>query len=176
RNALVWVNGEGQVDPAVPELRAYSPYMLALSPDGQRLAVTVDGDDHRTSIWIYFLRERRWQQLIVHGDCRYPVWSPAGDRLAFTSNRDGPFNIYVLPVDREGAAERLTNTPNQQWSESWSPDGRFFAYQEQDSNASGDSPANNTWILPLDGHTKPWMLERGALVPAFSPDGRWLAY
>ena len=55
---------------------------------------------------------------------------------------------------------------------SWSRDGRFLAYQEQGN-------VEETYILPLDGGAKPWRwLPEGVTVasPAFSPDGRWLAY
>jgi Tol biopolymer transport system component len=176
RNELVWVGAEGHVEPVVRELQAYATNQLVLSPDGQRLAVVVDSGDHYSRIWIYHLVERRWQRLNVQGDCNFPVWSPTGDRIAFTSNRDGPSNIYVMPVDVDGTPVRLTNTANRQWSWSWSPDGRFLAYQEQDPHPAPGSPNLGTWIVPLEGGGKPQMLERGAVVPAFSPDGRWLAY
>jgi serine/threonine-protein kinase len=178
RHELVWVNREGQLEPAVPEKQNYISNQLALSPDGQRLAVVIDSDNY-WNLWIYYLQERRWRRLNVQGDSGFPVWSPTGDRIAFHSNRDGPFNLYVMPVDSEGVQKRLTNTNNMQWSWSWSPDGRFLAYQEQNPDAPSGSPGSpviNTWILPVDGSGKPQMLEQGATVPAFSPDGRWLAY
>jgi serine/threonine-protein kinase len=172
RNELVWVSREGQIEPVAHELQAYVTNQLALSPDGQRLAVVVDRD----GLWIYHLQERRWQRLSAQGGPSFPVWSPTGDRIAFQSNRDGPWNLYVIPADSEGTQKRLTNTANMQRPWSWSPDGRFLAYDEQDFNAAPDSPGPNTWIVPVDGSGKPQMLEPGAAVPAFSPDGRWLAY
>lgn len=122
---------------------------------------------------MYHVPERRWQQLTSDADEINPIWSPNGDRLAFSSDRDGPFNLYVLRPDGESRAERLTHAPNWQLPYSWSPDGRFLAYQEQEGNSW------NTWILPLDGDRKLWRWGpqgKNVTVPAFSPDGRWVAY
>ena len=33
---------------------------------------------------------------------RYPKWSPDGRRIAFTSNRDGDHEIYVMNADGSG--------------------------------------------------------------------------
>ncbi|HKD35373.1 MAG TPA: hypothetical protein VKB78_01190, partial [Pirellulales bacterium] len=40
---------------------------------------------------------------------RYPCWSPDGNRVAFTSNRDGPYNLYVMNADGTGAKRLVTN-------------------------------------------------------------------
>ncbi len=173
-NALVWVTREGQVEPVTPERQAYLPDTFALSPDGQRLAVVIAAAPYH-NIWIYDLRDRRWQQLGVQADCDNPVWSPDGDRLAFTSNRDGQFNIYVMAPDDERPPMRVTESRNMQWPFSWSGDGRFLAYQETGQGYAG----YDIYIRPLDGSATPWRwLQEGVrtTVPAFSPDGRWLAY
>jgi Tol biopolymer transport system component len=54
-----------------------------------------------------------------------PAWSPDGKRIAFASNRDGAYEIYVMNADG-GNRRRLTRTPRRKSSDSpdWSPDGR----------------------------------------------------
>ena len=136
--------------------------------------MTIDGPEYQ-NLHVYRIPERRWQQFAAAHDEKAPVWSPAGDRLVFASNRDGAFNLYVMPADGEGR-ERVTWSPNQQLPFSWSHDGRFIAYQEQDRENSW-----SIWILPLDGERKPWRWGPDGTtypypMPAFSPDGRWLAY
>ena len=43
------------------------------------------------------------------GDC-FPAWSPDGSKIAFTSDSDGDYEVYVMNAD--GSAQtRLTNSP-----------------------------------------------------------------
>ena len=63
-----------------------------------------------------------------------PAWSPDGRQLAFTSYRDGDWEIYVMNADGSDV-RRLTD--NSAWDDSpaWSPDGRWIAYA---SDRDGD--------------------------------------
>ena len=67
-----------------------------------------------------------------------PSWSPDSKHIAFTSNRDGNLEIYVMDVDG-GNQQRLTNSGDvhiHNWEPSWSPDGRRIAFT---SNRDGNS-------------------------------------
>src|SRR6266511_4325222 len=55
-----------------------------------------------------------------------PVLSPDGKRIAFQSNRDGPYHIYLMDADG-GNGRRLTNGDVDDRHPSWSPDGKFLA-------------------------------------------------
>ena len=57
----------------------------------------------------------------------WPVWSPDGKRIAFTSNRDGNYEIYLMNADGSGQ-RNLTNHPAADNFASWSPDGRRLAF------------------------------------------------
>jgi TolB protein len=56
-----------------------------------------------------------------------PAWSPDGTRLAFTSNRDGNPEIYVMNKDGSGL-RRMTNSPAIDVSPTWSPTGNQLAW------------------------------------------------
>ena len=51
-----------------------------------------------------------------------PSWSPDGTRIAFTSNRDGNYEIYVMNADGTGQ-RRVTHNPGKDDYATWHPDG-----------------------------------------------------
>jgi TolB protein len=55
-----------------------------------------------------------------------PAWSPDGRRIAFTSNRDGNYEIYVISAD--GARiQRVTHHSERDDYAAWHPDGQHVA-------------------------------------------------
>jgi TolB protein len=100
-----------------------------------------------------------------------PAVSPDGSQLAFASNRDGPWDLYLLDL-ASGAATRLTETPEYDGAPSWSPDGQFLAYETYAGNlevfirpVSGDQPA-----ISLSDHPE------ADFSPDWSPIGRQVAF
>ncbi|MBI3696723.1 MAG: PD40 domain-containing protein [Acidobacteria bacterium] len=57
----------------------------------------------------------------------FPVWSPKGDLIAFTSFRDADFEVYTIHPDGNGL-RRLTRTPGNDGHCSWSPDGQWLLF------------------------------------------------
>ena len=174
RHSLVWLDRDGAVEALAPEQDDYRP-SLQLSPDGRKLAVIRPGQGF-DNLWVYDLRDRRWQQLTREEDVQLPIWSPGGDRLAFASNRPGQSDLYVMDADGDEEPQRASAAPGSfaRFPSAWSPDGRYLAYQEQHPEGGW-----NTWVLPLDGSLEPWVLDtegRNVTLPAFSPDGHWVAY
>jgi dipeptidyl aminopeptidase/acylaminoacyl peptidase len=58
--------------------------------------------------------------------------------------------------------------------QSWSPDGKLIAYERL-----GASGRWEIWMLPMEGDHKPYPYLQGQFQerhPAFSPDGKWIAY
>ncbi len=113
-------------------------------------------------------------RLTFEWDNGFAAWAPHGGRIAFSSNRNGPWNLYMTTVSASGDAERLTTSPYIQVLGSWFPDGRTLIYTEEHPETGDD-----LWLLPLDGDRVPEPFlrtpfnERNAHV---SPDGRFVAY
>ena len=57
----------------------------------------------------------------------WPRWSPDGRKLAFTSERDGNWEIYVMNADGSGQ-RNLTRTTALDVGAAWSPDGRRVVF------------------------------------------------
>jgi Tol biopolymer transport system component len=101
-----------------------------------------------------------------------PAWSPRGDWIAFTSERDGSADLYRVHPDGTGL-ERLTRNPAFDDQAAFSPDEQRLVFVS--TRAAGYA---NLWILDLaTGKARPLTSGRGGdFRPAWSPDGRWIAF
>ncbi|HET9180305.1 MAG TPA: protein kinase [Terriglobia bacterium] len=98
-----------------------------------------------------------------------PAISPDGRSVAFVSNREGHFNIYVGLV-RGGSLVQITHDPNLKWRPSWSPDGATLAFTRLNDWGTWD-----IWEVPALGGI-PRRVILNATDPDWSPDGHSLAY
>ena len=153
------------------------------SPDGRRLAVAIF--DRRADVWVYEWERDIMSRLTFEGARNErPVWTPDGQRIVFRSERDssaGGSDLYWTRADGTGEVERLTESPVGEVPFSWHPDGKFLAYEQRPSSGRPD-----VFILPMEGdEASGWrpgepapFLDKSYAErqPAFSTDGRWLAY
>jgi Tol biopolymer transport system component len=94
-----------------------------------------------------------------------PVWSPDGQQIAFASDRDGNFEIYMMPAGGDSEPTRLTNNAASDGDPAWSPDGIQIAFtsardgdseifvmdaEDTDNDGNGDNPINLTNNLADD--------------------------
>ena len=105
------------------------------------------------------------------GDDRDPVWSPDDRRIAFESNRDGNWNIYVMDTDGSNPTN-LTHSAGDDRDPVWSPDGQRIAFE---SNRDGNW---DIYVMDTDG-SNPTNLTHSAADdkdPVWSPDGQRTAF
>jgi dipeptidyl aminopeptidase/acylaminoacyl peptidase len=105
-----------------------------ISPAGGQIVVPVttydvDKDESRTQLWLLAEDGSVKRQLTRHeAGASSPVFSPDGKTLAFTSRRnDDPRpQIYLLPMDAPGEAERLTEVPTGVGAVRWAGEHIYF--------------------------------------------------
>jgi Tol biopolymer transport system component len=144
-----------------------------LSPDERRAAYHRHDGRPNGDVWLVDLVRGTSERLTHTGENNFPVWSPDGTRIAYSSNRDsGVSNVWVTASSGTEPETPLLITDHNTSPRSWSPDGALLAYEA--IGARGD-----IWILPLTGDRTPIPFLRTEFderEPMFSPDGRWLAY
>lgn len=99
-----------------------------------------------------------------------PAWSPDGTRIAFASNRDGDFDIYVMKPDGSEVIQ-LTDDPSWDDEPSWSPDGTRIVF-------SSSRDGMNICVMDADGSDVQCIADsRGVnYSPDWSPDGTEIAW
>lgn len=148
------------------------------SPDGARIAFRRGPvGDPNADVWVMGADGANPRALITSpgADERYPVFSPDGTKLAFTSSRDGQYEVYVSAADGTGAV-RTTNDPNYDSAPAWSPDGSRLAFERAttiDAEATKD-----VWVMRSDGTAQTRLTATDGVDegPSFSADGARIAF
>jgi Tol biopolymer transport system component len=173
---MAWVDREGRTEGLVGSPNTFDG--LSLSPDGRKVAVPMatlaDAGLGNIDVWVVDLARGVSERLTTDvASDRGPVWSPAGDRLAFFSVRTKVGDLYATSSSGTGEA-LLLKSELQKIPTSWSSDGRFLLYSATDPKTASD-----IWLLPLRGDRKPVPLVQTEFAESearFSPDMRWIAY
>jgi Tol biopolymer transport system component len=151
-----------------------------LSPDDTRVAVDRDVDD---GVDIYTvtlstaenpITSRSNRITIDEGADFGPLWAPTGDRIAFTSYRQGRGRLYERVLDSVASDRLIQETDFEQRGGDWSVDGRWILYVEE-TGVRGNS---DVWAVSLDDARKIRLTDTpfAEQHPLLSPDGRWMAF
>ena len=173
QRSLVWVDRAGREEPLETPVLAYQ--RPRVSPDGTRVAVDVD-DPEGADIWIHDLTRGTETRLTTDpAEDSAPLWTPDGDRVVFTSDRDGLEALFWKLVDTPGEAERLMSGSEGRGAiepDAWSADGQTLLFRWVTQR-----PA--IALLSMEGERTSELLLASQFrnaAPAISPDGGWLAY
>ena len=167
---LTWVNRDGS-EKALP----FPPGLYQsprISPDGSRLIV-VGYRGFGAPILLANLTTGTFGELPrqkgSYGPAPIPAWTPDGMSVTYTGSNQR--DLMIQPVDRS-SAERVLFTPP-----SLAGDGSWTHRADGDVVAIATDPGDVwLWSSP-EGKPSPLIQTPfSETSPAFSPDGRWLAY
>ena len=172
---LHWYDRSGKLLGTLGENDRYKG--VAISPNGSRvLADTISVKESK--IKILDARGTRTLMTLNNSFGASPTWSTDGREIYFISNANGPQDIYVRAADGSGEPMEVVKFDKKVLGAlmlAVSPDGKFLAY-----SAIVDTPkGTDIYTVALSGDRKPQPFVNtlaNETAPAFSPDGKWLAY
>lgn len=145
--------------------------LAARQEDRIMLSFTVQGHEHLIA---YFPLSQPFTQLTSGNfDDRDPSVSPDGTKIAFSSNRSGYWDLYLLDLV-SGEFSQLTNSQAYDGATSWSPDGQWLTYETYNGTNF------DIVVMPVvDKSTPAIQLTQNSgnnFSPRWSPAGREIAF
>lgn len=173
---FVWFSPDGTRIRSAGEPSQYTTFRI--SPTGGRIVASTDkpgGTDLRMDV-----QAQSTAIISNRGMNSYPIWSPDGRAVLYTSPH---LNLFLKTLEGTDAAKPLTKSPNAQYATDWSKDGKSILYWE----VSPDKARRQLWTLSMEttnpgaansvakpymttGHNDSW--------GRFSPEAgsEWVAY
>ena len=166
---LVWMDASGTPRPIGSREEPFANPRL--SPDGRRVAVTIEA--RQRDVWIYEIANRTWNRLTSGGNNSHPEWTADGSSIVFVSDRGGQVRAWRQAVDFGGVPEALSPVSDGLKAAIPSADGTFLLLNDFHQNIS------DIWTMPLGGNRTPAPLVSESYWTGLarpSPDGRQVAY
>ena len=169
--SLVWVDRDGREEAISAPPRSYE--QVDVSPDGTRVALDIR--DQENDIWVWTVPDGPLTRLTLDADQdTYGHWTADGERVVFSSRRDGSPNVYWKAADGTGTVDRLTEGSTNMRVNAVTPDGTRVITRESVPNRGFD-----LMVVTLDGDPATETLlstEFNETNAAISPDGTSMAY
>lgn len=150
---------------------------LDVSPDGRWIVFDLLGD-------VYRMPFEGGRAELISGGISFetqPRYSPDGKLIAFTSDRDGIENIWVMDADGKNRRQVTKETQRQMGTPAWSPDGQYVFARKHltDTRSAG---AGEIWMFHINGGGKGvqitekqnWTANIGE--PEVDPEGRFVYF
>ncbi|MBX3279290.1 MAG: PD40 domain-containing protein [Acidobacteria bacterium] len=168
RVSQIKLNISAETQENMAEIREFNSQLddYDLAPSGRRIVFSTHGEIFTAPVEEGDLRQ------ITDGPARDrdPQYSPDGKWIAFVSDRSGREEIFVASAEGGGEARQITNIDILKSNFRWSPDNREVAYTSSDFKL-------RKFNLETGQTTDLASSRYGAITaPAWSPDGKWIAY
>ena len=147
-----------------------------ISPDGKEIVFCYKGDIYKVPV-----QGGTATQLTTQASYEAnPVWSPDGKQIAFASDRNGNFDLFIMSADG-GTARRLTYHSASEIPSAFTPDGKFvlFSASIQDPAESALFPTGamtELYKVPVTGGRTEQVLATPAEWVCFDKSGKNFLY
>jgi serine/threonine-protein kinase len=172
----VWVERDGtarEIDPGWTVSTDAFSSSLALSPNGDRLAISIENPEGVADVWVKQLDTGPLSRLTFEGGNIRARWSPDGQSLTFLSNRAENLDVWTKRADGSDTAELVLDREALLQEAVYSPDGTWLVFREgvnQDADIYAVRLPIDSAVVPLE------VTEFQERAFSLSPDGRWLAF
>jgi len=101
-----------------------------------------------------------------------PTWSADHKQIAYQSNKDGSYHIYVMDADGSNTKQISSGANIDDRHPAWSPDGKFIAVD------SGTTGRRDIWVIEVATQKRTQITRTDAFAsfPSWSPDGQRIAF
>jgi tricorn protease len=140
-----------------------------ISPDGKLVVFSYLGD-----LWTVEAIGGVARPVTMHeAHDFFPCFSPDGRRIAFSSNRHGQYDVYVVPV-QGGRPTRLTFDSGHDYVMGWTPDGKNVVFSS--TRSTGYPYSFESYTVPADGGQERRLPLDEAKEAYVAPGGKQLVY
>jgi Tol biopolymer transport system component len=143
-----------------------------ISFDGKMLAISSHAvSDTHSRVFTVPISGGQPKQITPLGPSYLHGWSPDGQFLVYTAQRNGVYDIYRIPVDG-GAEVQLTSSPGLDDGPEYTPDGQYIYFN------SVRSGRMQIWRMKPDGSAQEQLTndEYNNWFPHISPDGQSVVF
>lgn len=128
------------------------------SPDRRQIVFRRAGAEGNALEILDVVTRKRRTLIAGASHLNFPAWSPKGDRIAFTADMGGDYEIWSIRPNGSGL-KRLTHAPGNDAHNSWSPDGEWIAFasarggfkDEAMLHPANPQPYGEIYVMRADG-------------------------
>ncbi|MCF8309428.1 MAG: DPP IV N-terminal domain-containing protein [Bacteroidales bacterium] len=156
--------------PALTNADKTKPYarMPALNSDGTKVLFAYQGD-----VWVVNTKGGEAKRLTAHrANDTKPAWAPDNESIAFSSDRYGNYDVYILPLDGQ-PLKRLTHHSEDDILSSWKKEKLYFTSERIYPQVERE---DEMMTINEDGGTPSRFVDALGYEPVPSPDGRFMAF
>jgi Tol biopolymer transport system component len=170
---LVWADRRGNLDPLPLPAGSYGDPQL--SPDGSRLAVTVETNPGK-DIWLYTFSTKTFTRFTFGGRNWTPLWSEDGRTIFYVSIDEGVrTRLLRKPADGSAEAEQVAQIDGEAYLTDIADQTAIFGFRDPTDRQSAGRFQVVTVDLQAPDRVKKF-IPRSVVGGVVSPNGRFLAY